>query len=220
MSNAISALIKKAICFAVEAHGDQVRKTTGSPYVMHPIAVGRMLADYDCEDSTVVAAAILHDVLEDTPVTAEGLRQEFGHEVFNFVLEVTEPEKELSYFKRKQRTIAHVYSMSLGAKLIKVADMIDNLRSDDLCLKLKDCGLGAGLFWDKLRGGRDGTHWYHRMMNNALGRDLGDESRYTRPELILQQLVQMHDELIDHVWPDIVLSSAREFEKSAESCGA
>ena len=75
---------ERAIQFATEAHGDQARKYCGSPYITHPIAVAKIVESVEHTEEMVVAA-ILHDVVEDTPVTIDEIETEFGPVVAELV---------------------------------------------------------------------------------------------------------------------------------------
>ena len=122
-------LILKACEFAADKHRNQRRKDHArTPYINHPLAVARVLSDEGgVKDAEILAAAILHDTLEDTQTTREGLRKAFGRRVASLVAEVTD-DKTLPKQVRKQRQIDHGPSKSQGAALIKVADKICNLR--------------------------------------------------------------------------------------------
>jgi guanosine-3',5'-bis(diphosphate) 3'-pyrophosphohydrolase len=115
--------------FAAFKHREQRRKgVRGSPYINHPLAVASVLAtEAGIEDVDVLAAAILHDTIEDTDTTAAELEREFGHEVAAIVVEVTD-EKIQSKALRKRLQIAHAPHLSPQAKLVKLADKIVNLR--------------------------------------------------------------------------------------------
>ena len=79
--------VRQAFFFACKAHQGQTRES-GEPYISHPIAVAEILASFQLDAKTIMAG-LLHDVLEDTDVTEEELRREFGDEVVNLVLGVT-----------------------------------------------------------------------------------------------------------------------------------
>lgn len=124
----MSDIITRALEFAAKAHGDQKRKYTGEPYINHPIAVADLVfvAGYNHK---VVAAAILHDTVEDTPVTLRDIQKDFGIEVADIVYWLTEPEVEGN---RAFRKAAYAKQLSLArfeAKSIKLADLIDNTKS-------------------------------------------------------------------------------------------
>jgi guanosine-3',5'-bis(diphosphate) 3'-pyrophosphohydrolase len=88
----VSAALLDAVMFAAERHKKQLRRDTeASPYINHPIALAHLLANTGgIDDLLVLQAAVLHDVIEDTPTTAAELRERFGDEVTNIVIEVTD----------------------------------------------------------------------------------------------------------------------------------
>jgi guanosine-3',5'-bis(diphosphate) 3'-pyrophosphohydrolase len=124
-----SARLLAAAEFAAFKHREQRRKgVRGSPYINHPLAVASTLAtEGGVEDVDVLAAAILHDTIEDTDTTEAELAREFGHAVAAIVVEVTD-EKIQSRALRKRMQIAHAPHLSRQAKLVKLADKIVNLR--------------------------------------------------------------------------------------------
>ncbi|MBI3892462.1 MAG: bifunctional (p)ppGpp synthetase/guanosine-3',5'-bis(diphosphate) 3'-pyrophosphohydrolase [Candidatus Wallbacteria bacterium] len=119
----------RSLLFAAEKHRDQRRKgVDASPYINHPIAVAEILANTGgVKDSCVLAAALLHDTIEDTQTTREELESNFGPEVAAIVLEVTD-DKSLPKSRRKQHQIEHAPHLSVNAKLVKLGDKICNLR--------------------------------------------------------------------------------------------
>src|SRR5262245_58070253 len=123
------ALLFRALAFAAHKHRDQRRKDAeASPYINHPIALAEVLArEGGITDVEVLAAALLHDTIEDTQTTAEELEKEFGKRITSIVLEVTD-DKSLPKADRKRLQIEHAASVSPGAKLVKLADKICNLR--------------------------------------------------------------------------------------------
>jgi guanosine-3',5'-bis(diphosphate) 3'-pyrophosphohydrolase len=121
--------ILEAAAFAAHKHRDQRRKDpAASPYINHPIALANILANEGgILDATVIVAALLHDTIEDTETTAAELRQLFGEEVADVVMEVTD-DKSLPKAERKRLQIEHAGHISERAKLVKMADKIANLR--------------------------------------------------------------------------------------------
>jgi len=122
-------LILRAVAFAAHKHRDQRRKDKeASPYINHPIELAHVLWDEgDIRDPVVIAAALLHDTLEDTETTWQELRGEFGEEIADIVLEVTDTKwirKEL----RKRLQVAKARHSSESARLVKLADKICNVR--------------------------------------------------------------------------------------------
>ena len=111
-------LILKAAAFARRAHADQRRKYNDRPYIQHPARVaGRMAAHPDATE-VMVAAAFLHDVVEDTPHTLDEIVAEFGPDVARLVAELTSPSKGLKAprHERKQLDRDHLAKVSREAK--------------------------------------------------------------------------------------------------------
>jgi len=123
------ALLLRALAFAAHKHRDQRRKDAeASPYINHPIALAEVLAiEGGVSDVEVLAAALLHDTIEDTATTDGELREHFGERIAEIVAEVTD-DKSLPKAERKRAQIEHAARLSAGAKLVKLADKICNLR--------------------------------------------------------------------------------------------
>ena len=130
MSNPDVLLVTRAADFAARAHVAQARKGLAKePYVNHLTEVARLLAEATGgADSALIAAALLHDTLEDTDTSFEDLVTAFGREVAALVAEVTD-DKSLRYEERKRLQIAMVLKKSSRARLLKIADKTANLRS-------------------------------------------------------------------------------------------
>jgi GTP diphosphokinase / guanosine-3',5'-bis(diphosphate) 3'-diphosphatase len=122
-------LILKALEFAALKHRDQRRKDAlASPYINHPIALANVLThEGDVSDPVVLAAALLHDTLEDTQTTPAELRTAFGEKIAGIVEEVTD-DKNLLKADRKRLQIEHAAHLSREAQLVKLADKICNVR--------------------------------------------------------------------------------------------
>ena len=121
-------LILKAAHFAAKKHRDQRRKDKhASPYIIHPISVALAIAQIGrVDDPEILAAALLHDTLEDTKTEPEDLEAEFGKKVCEYVLDVSD-DKTLPKDERKRRQIEHAKKISKGAALIKLGDKISNV---------------------------------------------------------------------------------------------
>jgi guanosine-3',5'-bis(diphosphate) 3'-pyrophosphohydrolase len=122
-------LILRALAFAAHKHRDQRRKGEDAPpYINHPIALANVLwNEGGVHDPVVIAAALLHDTIEDTETTRTELAAEFGDAIAGVVAEVTD-DKALPKATRKQLQIDHAPELSQAAKLVKLADKICNLR--------------------------------------------------------------------------------------------
>jgi len=118
-----------ALAFAAEKHSRQRRKDSeASPYINHPIAVATVLAaEGGVTDEAVLLAAVLHDTVEDTETSFDELEERFGRAVRDLVAEVTD-DKSLPKQERKHLQIAHARSATPGARQIKIADKICNIR--------------------------------------------------------------------------------------------
>lgn len=123
------ALILRAAEYAADKHRKQRRKGRKKrPYIGHCIEVAALIANVGkVDDANILAAAMLHDVVEDTKITREEIAREFGPEIDALVAEVTD-DKTLDKKKRKQLQIEHAPHLSYGAKIIKIADKISNVR--------------------------------------------------------------------------------------------
>jgi guanosine-3',5'-bis(diphosphate) 3'-pyrophosphohydrolase len=122
-------LILKAIQFAADKHRSQTRKdAANTPYINHPIALASLLVNHaGISDANVIAAAILHDTVEDTDATVEDIEELFGTAIRDIVIEVTD-DKSLPSPERKRLQIEHAATISHAAKLVKLADKISNLQ--------------------------------------------------------------------------------------------
>ncbi len=125
-------LLLTALDFAARKHRDQRRKDAqASPYINHPIALAQLLSnDGQVADPEVLMAALLHDTVEDTDCSEQDLLALFGPRVTAMVLEVSD-DKRLPKAERKRLQIEHAPHLSYGAKLVKLADKICNLRDLD-----------------------------------------------------------------------------------------
>ena len=134
MMNADLILILDAASFAANKHRLQRRKDAdASPYINHPLSLATILAkEGGVEDAKVIAAALLHDTVEDTDTQISELETLFGRRVASIVAEVTD-DTTLLREERKRRQVTSAPTKSYEAKLCKLADKICNLRD------LRDC---------------------------------------------------------------------------------
>ncbi|HLF24305.1 MAG TPA: HD domain-containing protein, partial [Burkholderiales bacterium] len=122
-------LVLRAAAFAARKHSEQRRKdASASPYINHPIALAKILAEEGgVTDPRVIAAALLHDTIEDTQTSLRELSGEFGDTVAGIVAEVSDT-KWLGVATRKKLQVTKTPRASKGAKLVKLADKIANVR--------------------------------------------------------------------------------------------
>ncbi len=128
-------LLDSALSFAIKMHGDQCR-VSGEPYITHPIAVANLLLDIGM-DSATVAAALLHDCIEDTPATSEEITALFGTEVCTLVNAVTKLAKIVFKSKKEEqaenfRRMFFAMAQDIRVILIKLADRVHNMRTIDV----------------------------------------------------------------------------------------
>lgn len=126
------SLILRAARFADTAHAGQVRKYNGAPYILHPMRVAGIVSLLDDATESMVAAAWLHDVVEDCGVTIATIRSEFGEEVATLVAELTSDDAQLKLMglnrhERKSLYVNRLRNSSREARNIKLIDRIDNL---------------------------------------------------------------------------------------------
>lgn len=125
-------LIMKAYHYAMKNHGDQCRRS-GEPYIIHPLNVAYILADIGLDDSTL-CSALLHDVVEDTEVTDNDIRQEFGMEIAEMVEGVTKlSSMQFASIEEQQVEDYRKMFLAMGKDirviLIKLADRLHNMRT-------------------------------------------------------------------------------------------
>ena len=154
------ALLLRALAFAAHKHRDQRRKDAeASPYINHPIALAEVLArEGGVSDVEVLAAALLHDTIEDTETTPTELEKKFGPAIASIVLEVTD-NKMLKKHIRKKMQVEHAARASRPAKLVKLADKICNLR---------DVAERPPAKWDRLRQ-REYFDWAKQVIDRLRG---------------------------------------------------
>src|SRR5574343_272633 len=123
-------LVNNALAYAEGAHGEQKRKYTGEPYFNHCRNVAAYVS-HVTNDSEVVAAAALHDTIEDTPATFTDILAAFGPRVARLVLEVTDASKKADGNRATRKAIdrAHLARSSREGATIKLADLVDNSRN-------------------------------------------------------------------------------------------
>ena len=153
-------LIIGALNFAAHEHRDQVRKGVHpTPYIHHPIALAHILTvEGGVLDPVVIAAALLHDTIEDCEVLPTHLAQLFGQEVADVVSEVTD-DKSLPKARRKELQVEHAPHASPRAKLVKLADKIANVR---------DIGQCPPADWSEERR-YEYAHWAKRVVDGLRG---------------------------------------------------
>lgn len=172
-----SPLVERAIRVAADGHRKQLRKGSDIPYLAHPAAVALLLARTGFDDDHVLAAAFLHDVVEDTDYTIEQLAAEFPPEVVEIVNALSEQKTDESGAKRpwKDRKRDHlevIRGASVDAKAVALADKLHNLGTMEM-----DCLAEGNQFWSRFNASKVEIIWYHTEMIAAAS---ADDGRITR----------------------------------------
>jgi len=160
-----TAFFDKAVKFAVEAHQGTERRGKGYPYIIHPMEAASIVATIT-NDQKMLAAAILHDTVEDTDVTIEQIREQFGDRVAELVQHETAPSDEsLTWREKKMAQINQLADASYDSKVVALGDKLSNMR---------------GIAWDyRMIGdevwklfhapnGKPDVEWYYRLLGKAM----------------------------------------------------
>lgn len=154
-------LVELAARLAMRAHSGQMRKFDAAPYTIHPFMVALKLRKYNFPEE-VIAAALAHDILEDTKIREVYLRRMLGDEVADIVNAVTYDHK-LPWRLMKERYLDAIRSGPPGAKAVAVADKIHNLESI-----LAAYSKYGSAIWEKFDGGREARLWFDGQVLAAL----------------------------------------------------
>lgn len=162
-------ILEEAILFATEAHSGAVRKGGTIPYILHPLEAASIAASMTA-DLEVLAAAVLHDVVEDTPCTLEALRSRFGSRVASLVSAETENKRpdappEDTWRLRKEEAIRALRSETRQeVKIIAMGDKLSNLRAMH-----RDFLSSGDRLWLRFHQKDPLAHcWYYREVGTAL----------------------------------------------------
>ena len=163
-----TTILDKAIEFAVKAHSGFERRGKGYPYIVHPMEAVSIVATIT-KDQELLAAAALHDVVEDTDYTEEDIRKNFGERVAELVAAesdvVIEGKTESESWKeRKEYAINRLSNLSYDAKIVAIGDKLSNARA-----MLYDYKSMGEKLWDKFHVNDPKLHkWHYEGLRNAL----------------------------------------------------
>ena len=158
------ALVDDALSFAARAHRHQVRKGADTPYIVHPVGVMLMLLQAGETDPELLAAALLHDTLEDVGVSAGELEKRFGRRVAEIVVGCSEPNHDgAAWEARKQHTVAFLRTAPRDVQLVAAADKLHNLTS-----MTRDHIEQGDQLWQRFNRGRASIEWYYRAIAHSL----------------------------------------------------
>lgn len=154
--------IYEAIHTTIKAHEHQHRKLDNDKYAAHPIEVGILLAKYGFSDE-VICAGILHDTVEDTSVTLQMLRDQFGDTIANYVSYCSESDKSLPWKERKLAYLKQIQNAPKEVLYIICTDKLTNIKS----IYRNIDQMGSSL-WDVFNAGYDQQKWYYQASLDAL----------------------------------------------------
>lgn len=157
-------LLDRAIIFATKAHSGTERRGKGFPYIVHPMEVVEIVATIT-PDQELLAAAALHDTVEDTDVTIDSIRLEFGERVASIVdSDTVIDDKAISWRARKQLAINKLQKASYDAKIVGLGDKLSNMRAIARDYKERGDDLWS-IFHSKEKSDHE---WHYRALAEAL----------------------------------------------------
>ena len=172
-----TAILDRAIIFAVKAHTGTERRGKGYPYIIHPMEAVEIVATMT-KDQELLAAAILHDTVEDTNVTVDQIREEFGDRVADLVASESDEmptgvSEEDSWHARKQAAIDRLSKASREAKIVAMGDKLSNMRAI-----ARDYSEQGDKLWNLFHvKDRKSHEWHYRGLADAL-KELDDTFAY------------------------------------------
>ena len=182
-----TTLLDRAIVFALRAHAGTERRGKGFPYIVHPLEAVEIVATMTA-DQELLAAAALHDTVEDTDVTIEQIREEFGEHIASLVeaesdIKVTGVSKEESWRIRKQAAIDRLAAAPLDAKMVALGDKLSNMRAI-----ARDYSEQGDALWNLFRmKDRKDHEWHYRGLAASL-RELQYTFAYKEFEQLINQV--------------------------------
>ena len=183
-----TTLLDRAIIFAVHAHAGTERRGKGFPYIVHPMEAVVIVSTIT-PDQELLAAAALHDVIEDTDITVGTLRAEFGERVAALVAAESDvviegmSESE-SWHERKAFAISRLSRATHDAKIVALGDKLSNMRAI-----ARDYALRGDALWDLFHVKERSEHeWHYRGLADAL-RELSDSFAFQEFERLINQVV-------------------------------
>lgn len=176
--------VNKALNFAAQAHNGKLRKGKNIPYILHPVEAAAIAATLS-DDADVIAAALLHDVIEDAGVSYDTLKLKFGERIAGFVQAESETKKDdggqdRPWRERKQDTLNRLENASQEEMIITLADKLSNIRA----IYYDYCTIHDEL-WQRFNVKDPAEHaWYYRSIANILIRHLSGPAMDEYAELV------------------------------------
>ena len=163
-----TSFLDKALVFAIKAHSGVERRGKDLPYIVHPMEAVAIVATMT-KDQEILAAAALHDIIEDTEYTEENIRKEFGERVANLVSSETDlvvegKSESDSWKERKQYAIERLAKLDRDAKIVSLGDKLSNARA-----MLQDYEELGEELWDKFHVNDPKLHkWHYEGLRDSL----------------------------------------------------
>jgi myo-inositol-1(or 4)-monophosphatase len=186
-------LLDRAIVFAVKAHAGTERRGKGFPYIVHPMEAMEIVATMT-PDQELLAAAALHDTVEDTDVTIEQIRAEFGERIASLVAAESDDvvegvSEEDSWHARKQAAIDRLARAPHDAKMVALGDKLSNMRAI-----ARDYAMQGDKLWSLFHASDPKDHeWHYRGLADSL-RELSDTFAFKEFELLINQVFSPKNE--------------------------
>ena len=180
-------LLDRAILFAVRAHAGTERRGKGFPYIVHPLEAVEIVATMTA-DQELLAAAVLHDTVEDTDTTMEQIRAEFGERVAEIVEAESDEAHESqdsieNWRKRKQAAIDRLAGASRDTKMVALGDKLSNMRAI-----ARDYAVQGDALWNLFHAkDRKDHEWHYRGLAASLV-ELSDTFAYKEFEHLINQV--------------------------------
>jgi len=182
-----TSLLDRAIIFAVRAHAGTERRGKGFPYIVHPLEAVEIVATMT-RDQELLAAAALHDTVEDTDVTIEQIRAEFGDRIASLVASESDTfeasvSEEQSWHARKQAAIDRLARASHDAKIVALGDKLSNMRAI-----ARDYARQGDALWSLFHAKDPKDHEWHYLGLAASLSELRDTFAYREFEKLIRQV--------------------------------
>ena len=180
-------LLDRAIVFAVEAHAGTERRGKGFPYIVHPMEAVEIVATMT-SDQELLAAAALHDTVEDTDVTVEQIRETFGERIAKLVAAESDTvvngiSEEESWHARKQAAIDRLAHASRDVKMVALGDKLSNMRAI-----ARDYAMQGDRLWSLFHTNDPKEHeWHYRGLAESLS-ELHDTFAYKEFEQLIDKV--------------------------------
>ena len=191
----MSEMIFKAITFAANAHSGQYRKGTQIPYIFHPLNVAQKLLLYNYPERIVIAG-VLHDTIEDTPVTAEDIRREFNNVIAELVVGASEKNKKDTWKNRKTETLEKMMSAPHDLLILSCADKLDNIISIN-----RDFRKSGNALWDRFNQPEEMQKWYYVSLARIFHKRIPEFDNFLMAEEFIAEVTGMFGDITQEVNP-------------------